>query len=461
MTLRSRLAILAAVTTALTAIVVATFGAELARRSIVAEVDASLREDHARHARRLEATGVNLGLAQELESTPIALVTGRGRILRSTKAGAASFDASDAKVAQGSGPGQFSDRVFESRRYRFYSAPVRTTATNGGPVARADLANGGPGLALVVGRDVEGMYRQLRRLRVGFLTLGLGGVTLSTLAALLAVRVGTRPLKELNEIVQEIATEGDSPKQAPTRGPSDIARLSANVNTMIESLRESKATQQRMIDDAAHELRTPLTSMQTNIDILARAVDLDPTVRSDIVSALLNQFRELRVLVDDLGLLAEQHERQSGSFISLDLAEVTDRAVERARGRTANTTVTAELHPFSVFGQPDQLERAIINVLDNAIKWSPPGGVVTVVLRDGELRISDQGPGVPIHERERVFDRFWRATETRNTPGSGLGLSIVAEIVGRHRGTVEFGESDDGGALVTIRLPHFRVITSP
>lgn len=455
MTLRSRLALLVAVTTALTAIVVATFGAELARRSVVAEVDASLMRDHDRFARRLSTTGTSLGLGQELESTPVVLVTGRGRVLRSTKAGATSFDALDVKIALREEPAQFSDRELDGRPYRFYSASVRSSATNGGPVARADPANGGPGLALAVGRDVQAMQLQLRRLRVGFATLGLGGVTLSALAALIAVRLGTRHLKELNEIVQAIATEGDSPKRAPTRGPSDIAKLSANVNTMIESLRESRLTQQRMIDDAAHELRTPLTSMQTNLDILARADDLDPTVRADIVSALLNQFQELRLLVDDLGLLAEQHDRQAGSSFCIDLADVVSRAVERARTRTTGVTFSSELHSFSVLGEPDQLERAIVNVLDNAIKWSPPGGAVTVVLSDGELRISDQGPGVPPQERARVFDRFWRSSDTRGTPGSGLGLAIVAEIVKQHRGTVEFGESSDGGALVTIRLPHF------
>jgi two-component system, OmpR family, sensor histidine kinase MprB len=453
LSLRSRLAILAALTTALTATAVALFGYGLARRSVLNEVDASLVRDQQRYSRRLLTTGGNLGLGSELSTTPVALVNGDAKVLRSTTTGAISFRPIDIEIAQGKQTAQFSERTIDQRTYRFYTAPAHAPINGAGRLARFDRANGGPGLAIAVGRDIEVVRDQLRRLAIGFGLLAGGGVTLSAIAALLAVRVGTRPLKELNEIVHTIATDGDSPREAPTNGPPDIAELSTSFNAMVENLRESRLTQQRMIDDAAHELRTPITSMQTNLDILARATALDPETRSDIVSALLNQFQELRVLVDDLGLLAEQHPQRS-TFVSVNLAEVAGRAIERAERRSTSVKIRSDLQAFSIVGDPEQLERAIVNVLDNAIKWSPEHGTVSIALNDGVLRIADEGPGVPAHEHSRVFDRFWRATSTRNTPGSGLGLAIVADVVEQHRGEVTFGESDSGGALVTIRLPH-------
>jgi two-component system, OmpR family, sensor histidine kinase MprB len=454
LSLRSRLAILAALTTAVTATAVALFGYGLARGSVVNEVDASLVRDQQRYSRRLLATGGGLGLAAELSTTPVVLVNGNAKVVRSTPTGATSFRPIDVEIAQGKRPAQFSERTLDGRTFRFYTAPAHAPVTGAGRLARFDRANGGPGLAIAVGRDVEVVHDQLQRLAIGFGLLAAGGVTLSGIAALLAVRVGTRPLKELNEIVHTIATDGDSPRGAPTTGPPDIARLSTSFNAMLESLRESRLSQQRMIDDAAHELRTPLTSMQTNLDILARANTLDPATRSDIVGALLNQFQELRVLVNDLGLLAEQNPQRSRTFVAVDLAEVAGRAIERAERRSTSVKILSDLHAFSIVGDAEQLERAIVNVLDNAIKWSPEHGTVSITLNDGELRISDEGPGVPAHQRSRVFDRFWRATNTRNTPGSGLGLAIVADIVEQHRGEVTFAESDTGGALVTIRLPH-------
>jgi two-component system, OmpR family, sensor histidine kinase MprB len=454
LTLRSRLAIIAALTTALTASAVAMFGYGLARRSVVGEIDAALLRDYGRYSRRFTASGGGIGLGVELPTTPVLLVNGKGKVLRSTTTGATSFESLDVAIARGTKPAQFSDRTIDGHRFRFFTASVHSAQNSTRKLARFDQSQGGPGLAISIGHDVESVQGQLDRLAVGFSLLGFGGVFFSAAAALIAVRIGTRPLRELNDITKAIATEGASVRSAPTNGPSDIAMLSANFNAMVDALRESRATQQRMIDDAAHELRTPLTSMQTNLDILDRASELDGETRSDIVSALLNQFGELRLLVNDLGLLAEQNQDRSSTLIPIDLAEIVNRAVERAEGRAGSVKIACDLHPFSVLGDLDRLERAVVNVLDNAIKWSPPGTMVTVSLIDGTLRVADQGPGVPEAERARVFDRFWRASTTRNTPGSGLGLAIVADIVDEHRGSVEFGESEDGGALVTIWLPH-------
>ncbi len=454
LTLRSRLAIVSAATTALAAIAVSLFGYALARSSIVNEIDSSLVRDHSRFAHRLESKGTGIGIIRDVDTAPIALVNGDGRVLRSTTTGASSVNTTDGTVASGKQDKLFSNREVDGKPFRFYSAGVSAPLETGGRLARFDRSSGGAGLAIVVGRNVEAARAQLGNLAVGFSLLALAGTSLSAIVAFFAVRRETRPLDSLHLMVQAISTDGDSPFTAPLNGPTDIAQLSAGVNTMLESLRDSRATQQRMIDDAAHELRTPLTSMQTNLDILARADQLDPAVRADIVRALLDQFRELRTLVDDLGLLAEDHLGKPRAFEPLDLSEIANQAVARAQRRGGVIRVNADLQPFSVLGDRDRLERAIINILDNAIKWSPPHEVVSVTLRDGELQVADAGPGVEPDQRAQVFDRFWRATDTRNTPGSGLGLAIVADVVAEHCGTVEFGESSAGGALVTVRIPH-------
>jgi two-component system, OmpR family, sensor histidine kinase MprB len=454
--LRSRLTLLAALTTAITAIAVSLFGYHLARSSIRNGVDASLVGDHGRFARRLLATGASIGLNQELGTTPVFLINGAGRILRSTESGSVSADPLDVQIARGNESAQFSQRSLSGVEYRFYSAPVQASPTRG-RLARFDRVNGGRGLAIAVGRDVQGMNAQLHSLAIGFSVLALTGVSLSALAVLWAVRVGTKPLRELNGVMHAIAAGADPLQHVSTDGAQEVSELAASFNQMTDSLRASQKTQQRMIDDAAHELRTPLTSMQTNLDLLSRPNHFDEATRTDILSSLQSQFLELRLLVDDLGLLSESS-RLAGSseqtpFVDVDVAEVASRAIARAKSRSSSVSFISDLETFVTRGDPDRLERAVVNVLDNASKWSPPNGTITVTLRNGELTVADQGPGVAPAERDRVFDRFWRSSATRNTPGSGLGLAIVAEVVARHRGTVRFGESPSGGAMVTIQLP--------
>jgi two-component system, OmpR family, sensor histidine kinase MprB len=521
LSLRARLALIAATATALTALSVALFGYGLARRSVMSEIDASLLRDHQRLESRFQRTGGGLGLNQELDAVPIALVNGSGRLLRSTPAGTTAVDPIDVKVASGAQFAQFSDRTIEGRRYRMYTSPAyvdaaptfssgpnaeprtvgdlstasapaqnlpassaRTTAgptagqtagptagQTSGPtsvpslraqrakLARFDRKRGGPGLAIVVGRDVQDAHKRLHSLAVGFAVLAFFGVGISGVAALVAVRLGTRPLENLNAITHAIATDGRSNDTVPATGPPDIRRLATSFNAMIAALHLAQDERQRMIDDAAHELRTPLTSMQTNLDMLSRSsVMLDSRMRQELLSALTLQFRELRTLVDDLGLLAEQSANTVSEFAVVDLGEVASRAVLRARQRSGQVTLSTQLCEFLVCGHSERLERAILNVIDNAIKWSPTHGTVSIVLQNGELLVSDHGPGIVEGERERVFERFWRSEETRQTPGSGLGLAIVADVVAAHRGTVNISETLGGGTTVSIRLPRYAAV---
>jgi two-component system sensor histidine kinase MprB len=127
--------------------------------------------------------------------------------------------------------------------------------------------------------------------------------------------------------------------------------------------------------------------------------------------------------------------------------------VERARRVTPRLTVTADLHPWVVNGSPERLARLVANLLDNAAKWSPPGGVIEVCLRDGELTVRDHGPGFAAADLPRVFDRFYRADAARGMTGSGLGLSIVRQVAEAHGGTAVAENHPGGGALLRVRIP--------
>jgi two-component system sensor histidine kinase MprB len=142
----------------------------------------------------------------------------------------------------------------------------------------------------------------------------------------------------------------------------------------------------------------------------------------------------------------------------VDVGDVVERSLERARRRRNEVDFEAETVPWFVYGDGAGLARAVLNVLDNAAKWSPPGAQVRVRMRQLDaghlaLTVDDAGPGIPPEDRQLVFERFHRATSARSMPGSGLGLAIVRQVVVKHGGTVTAGESTRGGALITIVLP--------
>ncbi|MGH3450763.1 MAG: sensor histidine kinase, partial [Haloechinothrix sp.] len=200
----------------------------------------------------------------------------------------------------------------------------------------------------------------------------------------------------------------------------------------------------------------------TNLELLLAADHagggrLSEADRSEIESDIKAQLDELTQLIGDLALLARE-DKAPDQQERVELLDVVERALERARRRAGETDFDVSLQPWVLAGDPSALERAVLNVLDNAVKFSPPGETVRVRLRplgDGSavLEISDAGPGIAETDRPKVFDRFYRSSEARTLPGSGLGLSIVKQAAERHGGQVYAGRAMEGGALLTIRLP--------
>jgi two-component system sensor histidine kinase MprB len=262
-------------------------------------------------------------------------------------------------------------------------------------------------------------------------------------------------VQQLTEATERVARTGDL-RPIPVDGSDELARLTASFNDMLGALAASQDQQRRLVADAGHELRTPLTSLRTNIELLsldATSHMLSENDRREIFGDVNAQLAEFTALIKDLVSLARD-DQVAAAPEPIDLRDVITAALERARRRAPKgVEFDVELSPLYVMGESDDLERAITNLLDNAVKWSPPDGTVRIYLEGDRLRVADQGPGIADADLPHIFDRFYRADTARNTPGTGLGLSIVAQAVQRHGGWITAGRSAQGGAEFIVQLP--------
>jgi len=323
------------------------------------------------------------------------------------------------------------------------------------------------GLALVLAQSTSSIDHTLRFLTFVLTLVGVVGVAVAGAAGLLVARAGLRPVDDLTAAAEEIArTEQLEP--IPVRGTDELARLTGAFNSMLLALDSSRTRQKQLVADAGHELRTPLTSLRTNLDLLAQNDSTEPSAqlsaadRGALLADVRAQVEELSSLVGDLVELSRDDGPTTSEGVeAIDLGEVVDRAIERVRRRAQGVRFDVVAYPWEVMGQPAALERAVTNLLDNAAKWSPDGGTVTVRLAQGVLTVADQGPGIGDADLPHVFERFYRSAEARALPGSGLGLAIVDQTVRRHGGTVEAGRTEQGGALVAVRLPGLSGAAAP
>ncbi|MDT0570952.1 HAMP domain-containing sensor histidine kinase [Streptomyces sp. DSM 3412] len=315
--------------------------------------------------------------------------------------------------------------------------------------------------ALLVGVPLKGTQSTLNDLALILLLVSGIGVVGAGAAGLAVARAGLRPVDKLTEAVEHVALTEDLSIRIPVEEESEdeIARLSRSFNSMTSALANSRDLQQQLIADAGHELRTPLTSLRTNIELLSRSEETGRPIPADDRKALLAsvkaQMTELAALIGDLQELSRSDSgQQSGRHLQIvDFQETVEAALRRARLRGPELTITADLEPWYVRSEPSALERAIVNILDNAVKFSPHGGTIEVSLTEGVLTVRDHGPGIPADELPHVFDRFWRSPSARSLPGSGLGLSIVARTVEQAGGEVSLSRAEGGGTLATVRLP--------
>lgn len=332
---------------------------------------------------------------------------------------------------------------------------ARTVFLDGVP-HRVVAVSAGRGFALVLVQSMESNRDALERLKIILLLASTAGVALAGLAGWAVATNGLRPVRRLTAATERVARTTDL-TPIEVRGSDELARLTTSFNAMLQALDASQQRQRQLVADAGHELRTPLTSLRTNIELIGQAADnterhLSDEQRHEIMGDVRAQLEELTTLVGDLVELARD-EPMSRDPEPLDFADVVNQAVDRVRLRAHEVRIDVELSPWMVIGEPQLLERAVTNLLDNASKWSPPGGEIRVRLREGVLTVADDGVGINAEDLPHIFDRFYRSTEARTLPGSGLGLSIVKRAAERHGGTVEVVSPPEGGTTFSLWLP--------
>ena len=329
-------------------------------------------------------------------------------------------------------------------------------------VLAVHLANGS---SLLISKTMVPTGKVLNRLGSILLLVGGIGMAVAAIAGGTVARTGLRPVARLTEAAERVARTDDL-RPIPVYGNDELARLTEAFNMMLRALAESRERQSRLVSDAGHELRTPLTSLRTNVELLMAAMKpgaprLPDEEMADLRADVIAQIEELSTLVGDLMDLTRD---DAGVTIHepVDMTEVVDRSLERVRRRRNDIEFDVEVSGWQVYGDGAGLSRAVLNLLDNAAKWSPPSGRVGVRLAQigpthAELVVSDRGPGIPIEERHLVFERFYRATSARAMPGSGLGLAIVKQVVVKHGGTLRIDETvpggDPPGTTIRVVLP--------
>ncbi|MFF7246262.1 sensor histidine kinase [Embleya sp. NPDC008237] len=344
----------------------------------------------------------------------------------------------------------------EDRKVVFHDATTRD-----GKHVRVMTQHVSRDTAVSVSRPLGEIESSLDSLAVWLAMVSAIGILGAATLGLLVARAALRPVDRLTEAAEHVARTEDLDTVIPVAGKDEIARLGRSFNAMTASLKASRLRQQRLIADAGHELRTPLTSLRTNTDLLLRSEQtgrpIPPADKERLLRNVKGQLVELSDLVGDLLSLARpEHVAGTPPTTSAGLHTAIERAVERAGLRAPDARIEVEIEPWYVRGEPAALERAVVNLLDNALKFGGSGSEASVRVRlvDGELTVRDHGPGIAADDVPYVFERFWRAPAARGLPGSGLGLAIVARTVADAGGTVALEPADDGpGTIARIRLP--------
>ena len=318
------------------------------------------------------------------------------------------------------------------------------------------------GVTVVLAQNMDATHQLIADLGAVLLVITALGILLSIAAGMVVATAGLRPLSRVQRAV-EYVTRTDDLRPIQVVGNDELAQLTRSFNAMLAALQDSRNRQTQLVADAGHELKTPLTSIRTNIDLLIMLNHsgdqhrLSESDMRDLENDVRAQLDEMSRLIGDLVDLARE-ETPIQQVSETDVEEVLFQSINRVQRRRPDVTFDVESVPWNVMADPASLGRVMVNLLDNAGKWSPKQGTVRVALAridqdTAELSVADSGPGIAEDEREAVFQRFYRSTESRSMPGSGLGLAIVKQVVDRLGGTIVAEESADGGTLMRATLP--------
>jgi two-component system sensor histidine kinase MprB len=460
MTITRRLALAAAAAVAV-AIALASLGAYIAVRSkLLDEVDSTLRK-RAETIQRLAPEAATLAGAPRANRGPhgqplpppprdakrfggavgdVQLVSPEGVARKPPGQSGASLPIGSVTraVAAGRQGTTIEDETVDGNRLRVLSAP---------------LHKGG---AVEVALPLSEVDSTLRGLVVLLAAITAGGIALAALLGLLVARTSLRPIRRFTQRTEEIAGQRELLGQRlPASGEDELGRLARSYNTTLDALEQSVESQRQLVSDASHELRTPLASLRTNLELLMRREQLSQSELGELSGDLVEQVDELTRLVEEIVELARSGE-QPQHFEELPLADVVAAALGQMapHAQAQDVSFAAELAGGGIVRcEPDRLARAVRNLLENAVKWSPPGGEVELRLDGGLLSIADHGPGIDPEDLPHIFERFYRARDSRRMPGSGLGLAIVRQIADAHGASVSAAAASGGGTVMRMQLP--------
>jgi two-component system sensor histidine kinase MprB len=440
-TFRSRV-ITATVAAAAIAVLLACFASFLTtRNSLIHSVDESLNAEAI--GMRDSGTIIHPGSYLIL---PSGQVVGQG-------SSAIHVDATLLAIAKGKSPSVYRSISIGSENYRELIEPLPANTVGTCPNGQACIIHTTSAELLIT--DIDGQVNELRSLVRTLTFVAVGGLLLALGLGLFLARTALRPLEEVTNEIESVAETNDLGYRLTEGDDDELGRLRRVFNRLLSTVESSQILQRQLVVDASHELRTPLTSLRTNAQVLSRAQELNPDDLRQLTDDMVTQVDELAALVTDLGELS-RGERSEGVIETLRLDECLDECVDTARtyARIKEITIDVHVESSTVLGRRDRLERAISNLLTNAIKFTPQGGRINVDSHAGMISVGDSGPGIDDTDQPFVFDRFWRSPSARALPGSGLGLSIVDQVVAELQGSVSVDRDPTlGGARFTITLP--------
>jgi two-component system sensor histidine kinase MprB len=305
--------------------------------------------------------------------------------------------------------------------------------------------------ALAVALPLTTVDNALSNQLILLLVIGGAGILLAVLFGLLVARTALAPISRFTRQTESIAQNPErlEHERLDVSGSDELARLATTFNQTLDALEQSVQSQRNLVADASHELRTPIATIRANLQLMREEELLSPEDRAALREDVIQELDELTALVADVVELA-RGSKPSDEMGDVRLDSIVLDALERARRRAPGLEFHQVIEPTLISGEPDRISRAVTNLLDNAAKWSPEGGVVEVVLHDGAVTVRDHGPGFKKDDLPFVFDRFHRAKEARSKPGSGLGLAIVRQAADAHGGSVEAANAPDGGAILRV-----------
>jgi two-component system, OmpR family, sensor kinase len=324
---------------------------------------------------------------------------------------------------------------------------------------RASIERQAPDEILVVAAPLASVDNTLHRLLLIELLATLAVLGAIAALGLWVVRLGLRPLREIEATAAAITAGDLSQRVEHADARTEVGRLGVALNAMLERIEASDQRLRRFVADASHELRTPLAAVRAYAELFTRGADRHPDDLARSMSGISRESERMTLLVDDLLLLARLDEGRPLDRDRVQLDEVVQEAVETAR--TVDPERPLELHtePLVVLGDRDRLRQIVDNLLANVRAHTPPGAPasVTVARSNGSavLEVADHGPGLVDGELDRIFERFHRAdaSRSRSSGGVGLGLSIVAAVTEAHGGHASVQSEPGAGATFRIELP--------